>query len=369
MHVIAPHKGMKKQKEEFVIDGLFYHFFRPLPSDLLAAIDNKLFRGKLVTYKENRNKVEAFIHNISPDIVILVGTENPYYSCTVLGIEDIPIYILCQNVYNNPENRCACDAMTYHKRATVEKNLLMKSNYFGVYSEKHRALLRANGYSGYIFCFQWPNGEPFVAEPVDNKQYDFINFANSMSSNKGYHDCINALARVKDKYPNVQLALVDNGPGSVKNELIEIIGKNGLEGNVTFIPFFEKKTDLLQFLKCVRFAVLPCKVDHISGTMLQSMEQGLPIVVYKTTGTPLLNADKQCVLIADMNDVNGLADNMLKLMEDEALGRMLSTNAMTYMSEYRKNNEGRMEQLIVEFRAIIDHFNTGRAIPEELLYD
>ena len=57
-----------------------------------------------------------------------------------------------------------------------------------------------------------------------------------------------------------------------------------------------------------RFAVLPCKLDHTSGTMAQAMQLGLPIVVYKTTGTPTFNRERECALIAEKENVEGLAE-------------------------------------------------------------
>lgn len=366
-YVISPHKGMKRSLEEFQDNGIHYSFYKSRPSRIFLELDKRIFKGRLVSYKKNRKVVESLIRQISPDIIVLIGTENPYYSSTVLDIDGIPIFILCQTVFNNPEHKCGYDEVTYFKRSSVENLLINKTEYCGVYNDKHKELLRKNGYKGYIFNFYWPSGKPYVADSVKTKQFDFINFANGMSWNKGYHDCINALAIVKRKYPNIQLALVDKGPESVKKELIQLIEKNNLSQNITFIPFFEKKTDLLQFLHNVRFAVLPCKVDHISGTMHQAMGQGLPLVVYETTGTPSLNKDMPCVLIAKMNDIDDLAAKMTKLMDDDNLVEELSKNALSYMAEYRKSNEGRMGQLLCEYKSIYDHYYNGKSIPLELI--
>ena len=368
VHVIAPHQGMITRNVEFDKDGITYHFYQSKPSDLFVYGDDVFFGGKHITYQSNRRFVERVIKTIFPDIIVLVGTENPYYSGTVLNIENIPLLVLCQTVYNNPEFEEGYRRAVYTRRSEIERQLFNKTCYFGVYNEKHKKLLRENGYQGYIFEFNWPSGAPSKPPSAIEKKYDFVNFANGMSWNKGYHDCVIALSIVKNTHPSVKLALIDKGPFSVKKELLELINKYNLKDNVTFIPFFEKKSDLYQFLMSVRFAVLPCKVDHVSGTMHQAMGRGLPTVVYETTGTPLLNKKNHCVLIAKMNDVDDLAKNMLALMDNEQLALELSNNSVNYMKEYRKNNENRMEQLIREIRAVIDNYYSGKPIPSDLIY-
>ena len=50
--------------------------------------------------------VHRLVYKIKPDIVMLMGTENAYYSGTVLGIKDYPVYILCQTIYNTWDMTC-----------------------------------------------------------------------------------------------------------------------------------------------------------------------------------------------------------------------------------------------------------------------
>lgn len=369
LHVIASHYGMHKDNMQFQHNGVWYHFYKGFPPRILIAIDDKLFKGKLVTeYNHNSKKVCRYVKEIDPDLVVLVGAENAQYASSVLNIKDKPIFVLCQTVLDNPEYAATCNNMvSYNRRVNIERRILQHTKYVAVYSDKHRDLLRKIGYKGYIFDFNWPSGALFVAQPCEKKDFDFVNFANGMSLEKGYHDCIKALATVKKYYPEVRLALIDRGPVSVREELLELIDELGLKNNVTFIPFFEKKSDLFQFLVSVRFAVLPCKVDHISGTMHQAMGRGLPTVVYKTTGTPSLNAKKECVLIAEMENIDDLAQQMLRLMDNPELASRLSANSREYMVEYRKQNEGQMERLIEEFKAVMNNYYEDKDIPAELL--
>jgi glycosyltransferase involved in cell wall biosynthesis len=369
LHIISPHQGMSDKTEFFQDAGISYYFFKSVPSYLMRKVDDIFFKGKLyTTYNSNRKAVSNFLNTINPDIVVLVGAENPYYGNTILELKKKPLYVLCQTIFNNPEFEPFAGEVDYNKRALLERKIFGATKYVGVSNDKQKALLKKLGYQGYIFDFHWPPGAPFKPQPCEEKQYDFINFANGMSSDKGYHDCIKALSFVKKHNPNVKLALVDKGPENVRKELIELINEYGLKENVFFIPFFEKKTELLQFLHNVRFAVLPCKLDHISGTMHQAMGQGLPTIVYETTGTPSLNEKKQCVLIAPMNDYEQLGRLMVRLMSDSTLASELKQNSLEFMAEYRRGNEKRMNQLIEEFKAIIANYYDEKPIPSHLLY-
>lgn len=360
LHVISAHGGLKKNKVSFEDGGIHYTFLKCEYSTFLKKIipNDELWRqlNPMTPY------VQKAIDSIHPDIVLLVGAENSYYSSTILGITEYPIYVLCQSVYNNPEF-----VSRDSKNASTEMRIIETQKYLGVYSDKHYSLLRKLNYQGYVFGFQWPRVMNFKPQPVKEKRYDFINYAMHLSLDKGFHDCIKALAIVKESYPDVKLNLVDGGPDNVRKELMQMIHQYGLEDNISFTPFFAEQNDLFQHLQEVRFAVLPCKVDHISGTQVQAMRFGLPMVCYKTTGTPEFNKEKECVLIADKDNVEELASKMLVLMNDEQKANELRNNSYEYIQVMDEKSLKNMDKLVDNFRAIIDNFKTGKEIPQDQL--
>lgn len=363
LFIISAHSGLKRAMVSFDAEGIHYHFIRCEISTLLKKIipNDNLWRA----LNPMSPKVKKQVNHIKPDLVLLVGTENSYYSSTILGIQGYPVYVLCQTVYNNPEF-----GKLDKKNASTELKILEKVRYVGVYSDKHYYLLRGLGYKHYIFGFQWPSMKNYyVPTSCDEKQYDFINFALHMSREKGFHDCIKALAFVKQKYPHVKLDLVDGGNDVVRTELKQLIKELNLEENVTFTPFFAEQNDLFQHLQLARFAVLPSKVDHISGTQLQSMKYGLPVVCYKTTGTPSLNKDSECVLIAEMNDVKGLAEKMLLLMDDPSLAEQLRQNSFVFTQKRIRLAQQNMPQLVDNFKSIIENYRYATPIPLEQLFE
>lgn len=367
LFVISAHHGLEKSLVQFDSDGIHYYF---LPCEVSTMLKKLIHSDKLWRrLNPLAPRIVKIVNTIKPDLVVLFGTENAYYSSSVLSITDYPVYVLCQTVYNNPEFQST--GKWDSKNATTEKEIVESAQYIGVYCQKHYDLLRQLGYQNYIFEFNWPisGDKGFVPTPCERKEYDFVNYALHMCDEKGFFDCIKALAIVKQKYPDVRLCLVDGGSDDVRKELKVLINDLSLEDNVTFIPFFQERNDLFQFLQKVRFAVLPCKVDHISGTQLQAMKYGLPLVCYKTTGTPLLNKDRECVLIAEKNDVEQLAEKMIELMDNPALANKLRENSFENTRERIAKSHANMEQLVDNFKAIIDNYNNDTPIPANQLFN
>jgi glycosyltransferase involved in cell wall biosynthesis len=229
----------------------------------------------------------------------------------------------------------------------------------------HCRLFRQFNTTAYNFRWNLGNLLPEV-KPLE-KEFDFVNFAMAMIPKKGYPDVIQALAIVKEHYPNVRLNLVGGGSKENKKALHQLVTSLHLEDNVVFTPFFEQQEDLFQHLQKARFALLPCKIDSVSSTIRQAMHYGLPVVCYKTEGTPKLNRNKDCVLIAENSNVEDLANKMLMLMADKDLVSELRDNAKAYSARW-SDDEKNSNQMANIFQAVIANYKDGTPVSEELLY-
>ena len=363
--IVSPHPGMKKNRTEYTENNIHYVFLDTKWAGLLKRlINSKSLWRKINPFSK---AVKREINRINPDLVVLMGTENSYYGCTVLGMKNYPIYAMCQTVYNNPSRKGY--GMWSEENAETELNLFKELNYFGVYCKMHYELVRQYSPDSFIFKFNYPNVEKLL-EPVNTeKEFDFINFALNMDSRKGFPDAIQALSIVKKKYPNVRLDLIGGCTEEKKKEFEAMIKELGLKENVVFTPFFEKQSDLFLHIQKSRFAVLPCKVDNISGTMMQAMQLGLPIVVYRTTGTPSFNRDKQCALIAEKENVGELAQNMLSLMSNPELAETLRRNGREWQEKKYKEGLHNGDRIVDNFKAIVEHFRDGTSIPQSQLFN
>lgn len=358
--VISAHTGLTKRHVAFDLEGVHYHFVKVEGATLLKH----LISSPSLWHRLNpmRPVVRNIVKKTRPDVLALIGAENAHISGTVLGIEGIPLIVKCQTIYNNPDRGKSgpVDA----KNAYVERLIFKDLKYVAVGTGMHCRLFRQLNRTAYNFKWALGNLLPEV-KPLD-KEYDFVNYAMGMSDKKGYPDAIKALAIVQEKYPNVKLNLVGGNSKEEKEALEKLVANLHLESNVTFTPFFEKQEDLFQHLQKSRFALLPCKIDSVASTIRQAMHYELPVVCYKTDGTPKLNEDQECVLIAENENVEDLATKMLMLLDDDVKANQLKNNAKEFSRRW-SDDQRNSQQMSDNFHAVVEHYRNATPIPSELL--
>jgi glycosyltransferase involved in cell wall biosynthesis len=366
IHIIAPHKGLKPLIFDFVLDGIHYHFFRPYLSLILSQLSNRLLKNKQRKFIINRLIVKNYIKKINPDLVNLIGNENPYYSITALDIHNKPVYISAQTVYTNPMRKIYSDSCI-KLNWDIELKLHKKFKYFGCTSRMHHDLIRQNNPNAIIFKMFFPIEHPPIVQEVP-KEYDFVFFAAGVTKKKGIEDAIDALALVKKEKPNVKLNVSGKCESTYLAFLKQKIAELNLTNNVIFTDYFPVHTDIYQNLKKSKFALLPVKLDAIPSTVIESILLGIPVITYKTTGMPYLNREKECVLLTEIGNIEGLANNMLKLMNDEIYANKLAQNAKEFVTRTFDNTTS-AKRLLEDYKAVIAHYHNGIPIPKELLFD
>lgn len=364
LHIVGPHIRLKRQIEEFELRGVKYYFFRSEVSSFARLVKKyKLWK----VLQRSGHYFKKILERVNPDLVILSGAENPVTSVSILYANHYPRLCLCQTVYNDPDMHrfSAGDPL----KIAVEQAIFSDVSCFGVYCKKHYELLkRQTSDDKYVFKYNYPPRGLF--EPTETaKKYDFVNFAATHGEGKGTHDSIRALALVKKNYPEVTLNIVGGCSEKVKHGLLGLTKELGVENNVVFTPFFEDRNEMLLHIQQSRFAILPSKVDNTSGTMSQAMSLGIPLIVYKTTGTPAFNRDKECVLIAEMDDIKGLANHMMTLLENPEKAERLKKNGRWYKEHQMESNGRNWERLVSSFQPIIDNFKYGTSIPTYGVFD
>lgn len=358
--VISAHDGLKRRKCSFELEGVHYHFIR----SEIATMLKHIIHSPALWHQLNpmRPIVRRIIKQTKPDVIALIGAENPHISGTVLGIKDIPLIVKCQTIYNNPDR--GKTGPVDNKNAYVERLIFEDLQYVSVTTEMHERLFRTMNQKA--INFKWNLGNLLPAVKALKKEYDFVNYAMCMSDNKGFSDAIKALVVVKKQYPDVKMNLIGRASKEIKDGLVALLTSLGLSENVVFTTFFEKQEDLFQHLQKSRYALLPCKLDFIASTVRQAMHYELPVVCYATEGTITLNKEKECVLIAKNSDVDDLASQMLMLLDNPQKADLLRQNAKEYSIRWSNDAEN-SQQMVDNFKAVIENYRNGTPVPEKLL--
>lgn len=364
LHIISPHMGMQKFTYEFNLRNINYHFFKAELPLIHKGFD--YFFNNSAKYRQSRFFIKRFLKSINPDIINLFGTENPYYSISVLDIKKIPVYISVQTVYANPERKKFSGSLN-KKKWNIEKLIHKKEKYFGCMGRMHHDLILNNNPNAIIFKMFFPIEKPQKVKELP-KKFDFVFFAKSVVKNKGVEDIIEALAIVKKKKNDIKLNIVGYCDSDYKQFLLNKINQYNLGQNIIFNNYFPLHSDMHQHIVQSNFAVLPVKLDILPGAVIEAILLDLPLVTYKTSGTPYLNKDAESVLLADIDDIDMLAQQMIKLLESPNLGIQLKKNARKVI-EKEFDNTLSAQRLLNNYYAVINHYHHSIPIPQEQLFD
>ena len=232
----------------------------------------------------------------------------------------------------------------------------------------HRNLIRQYVPDAFVFHFDFPP-VPFPQLRIVPKVFDFVFFAHRVIASKGIECSIEALSIIVKKYPTVSLLVVGSCDSKYKEFLQSKIEHLRLEKNIVFHDYFEKQEDMLQYVMQARFALLPIKLDVISGTIIQAMRMGLPVITHITTGTPNLNKEKKCVMLSPIDEIPALAANMIEVYENEDLASELRNNSIEYCKREDERKALSARVIIENCYYIIDNYNNHVPIPQERLYN
>jgi len=366
LHIIAPHKGLKPARFEFEMNGVYYHFYKPELSFPFNKIEERINKRQKTEFLRNRIYINNYINQIKPDIVNVIGSENPYYSIAALDIEGIPVYLSAQTVYTNPK-RIEFSGSVNQLKWDIELKIHKKVKYYGCTGRMHRDLILNNNDNAIVFKMFFPMVKPINIPDVP-KEFDFVFFASGVTPKKGIEDAFQAMALVKKNKPKVSLNIVGKCSAEYRKTLDDKIVALGLSDNITFEGYFPQHQEMLQHIKKGKFALLPVKLDNIPGTVVEAMMLEIPVITYRTMGMPYLNKDGETVLLADIGDIEGLAGNMNRLLDSPTLEAKLKTAAKLFV-EAEFDDTVSANRLLNNYRAVIDHFHWNTPIPDELLFN
>ena len=312
--------------------------------------------------------IRKLINHIRPDIIHLFGLENPYYAVGILNDYKHVITIAqLQTLVNDPnfKNNYPIDAKEYDYIASVEETIIKKVDYIGTNVTKFRQIIKDKIHPNTVFL----NTRLLLKEPIVTdrfeKQYDFVYFAANI--NKAVDLAIEAFALAHKQKPEITLDIVGGYEIGFKQYLDSILVEKGISDAVTFEGKLPTHEDVLNKIRKARFALLPLKVDLVSGTIREAMSNGIPVLTTDTgeSGTQKLNKKRATVLISPIGDHQALADNMLLLLSNKEMVETLRNNAYQTRSEITSNAAG-AQRYIEAYKACIDHSLKDMPLPKEV---
>lgn len=361
-HVISHHLGLRTKNQLFTIEGVCYHFIQE-KENLTEKIIDTLFK------KEHKQELDAparrindIVEVIQPDIVLVCGAENPIYSSSVLEINNKPIFVLLQTLLN--DSKRISMGVGNELRRDLEKRVLAKAGYFGTLNPSDKDYIFKLNPKAICLRIVLPFSCPEDHEEV-SKEFDFVFFANGLSKNKGAEDALSAFATVVSHHPSATLNMIGNCSEEYKRHLVTIMKENNTTRNVTFHDHFPIKDDVIRQVKKARIAVLPSITAPLNSTVREIMMLGIPAVVYETSVTSVINANKQNLLTAKMESIKDLGVKMLFAYNHPKEMNEMASCAQQY-AQSTFTVEAVAKTLDADIKAIIDEYYHLNPIPQEL---
>ena len=183
-------------------------------------------------------------------------------------------------------------------------------------------------------------GVPVTGNGVDTEKfrphkrkkiYDSV-FLGRLHPQKGIDNLLKAWKIVVSRFPKAQLAIIGWENPPYPHQYQELSRSMDLEGNVEFKGFV-KDHEIAPLLSASRLFVFPTRYDGFANTVTESLACGIPGVI---SDIPALreNHSEVCIFVKP-NDIDGLAEAIIRMMSDDALRERLARKARKHASKFR----------------------------------
>lgn len=343
LHIISPIRYLSKKEVRFDVNGIHYYFFRDENSNLISQLYYQLVTKNKSLFIKNRKHVRTLVKEINPEIVHVIGAENPYYSLALLDIPDkiptiIQLQALLDRLVENIANQFEKKNIAYKGR--LERQIIDKADYVGteVVDFKEYIKEEIKPVTKFLDISIAMGNEINLTEDV--KVYDFVYFAAGINENKAGDVALKSFAIAHQLHPEITLNIIGKIDEDFRKILDEIISKNRLENAVFIEGKLPTHNDVISQIRKSKYALLPLKYDFVPNTIREAMSNGLPVVTTITeNGTTKLNEKRESVLLSKPDDHNAIAKNMIKLIENPSLAETLKKNAAISEKERINNYE------------------------------
>ena len=353
LHVICPVRGLAKKEVSYEENGIHYYFFREQNSNIVRFVLHQLLSKYTSLYKRNRRVISQLISEIQPDIVHVMGAENPYYSLSLLDVpSNIPTIIQLQALLTRLVNvtKVKEEKKSFYYKGLMEREIIKKADYIGTTLDDFKKFIIEEIKSDAQFLdISLAMAQKINLEPSE-KQYDFVYFSANIS--KAGEEALESFILAHKKNPTITLDIVGGYDEAFRARLDARIKECGIDNCITFEGRLPSHDDVIRQIRKAQFALLPLKMDFVPNTLHEAMANGLPVVTTITDGTPSLNEKRQCVLLSEQNDFQSMADNMIALLDNENLGNELRQNAAMYENE-RSNNRSIIAEWVEAYKNIV----------------
>jgi glycosyltransferase involved in cell wall biosynthesis len=153
----------------------------------------------------------------------------------------------------------------------------------------------------------------------------------NLQSTKGQIYLVDALARLRPRYPGLEFHLVGD---FFQKDYVEEIQTRAREKNVLdrFI-FHGRQADPMRIVRDCDLLVHPAIVEPLGNAIIEAMSWGKPVVAFDVGGPAEIIKNGETGYLVPQHDSGLLADRISDLLQDPALRRRMGQNAFREVQE------------------------------------
>ncbi|KXK51973.1 MAG: glycosyltransferase [Chlorobi bacterium OLB5] len=139
---------------------------------------------------------------------------------------------------------------------------------------------------------------------------------------KRVDDAVRVFKKIHDKMP-AKLLLIGDGPERSK---CEYLAKD--LGIAEDVKFYGEQESFTEILSIADLFLMPSQSESFGLSALEAMACGVPVISSNAGGLPELNLHGETGFIAEIGDVDKMADYAIRLLEDTNRYKIFSENAL-----------------------------------------
>jgi N-acetyl-alpha-D-glucosaminyl L-malate synthase BshA len=129
-------------------------------------------------------------------------------------------------------------------------------------------------------------------------------------------DCVDILAKVREKGANARLIMVGDGPE--RSAVVYRAEQLNLNGNITFVG---KQANIADYLGVADVFLLPSELESFGLAALEAQACEVPVIATRIGGLPEVVSEGETGYLSDIGDVSKMSEDTLRLLSDEDLRR------------------------------------------------